>query len=184
MTLGVLLLSIFPPTILTSRSCACAFFTVHLLCYSHSVNETIKITVPFHLNLRQQNIKCPLYKFKAVAATSPISLITWANTIWRLRTPVPSALKLCLIKKSTTTSSATSTNKSLLPPTQPNRQPTNSFQLAPPQPPLPLHHPPATSHDRIPETHTMDPASQPPCSPTTMVSKTFPHLPNPSPHPL
>ena len=48
----------------------------HLIRYSHTVNDTIKITVPFYLNLRQQNIKCPLCKFKAKGVKSPRSFIT------------------------------------------------------------------------------------------------------------
>ena len=48
----------------------------HLLRYSHSVNQTITVTVPLYLNLRQQNIKCPLCKFKSKGVKTPCSFIT------------------------------------------------------------------------------------------------------------
>ena len=66
---------------LSCDSCPKTFFSVrtrheHLLRYSHVVNETIKITVPFYLNLRQQNVKCPLCRFKSKSVKSPRSFIT------------------------------------------------------------------------------------------------------------
>ena len=48
----------------------------HLLRYGHVVNQPIPIHVPFYLHLRQQNIKCPLCKFKAKSVKSPRSFIT------------------------------------------------------------------------------------------------------------
>ncbi len=44
--------------------------------WSHSVEETIHISVPFYLNLRKQNIKCPLCTFKSKHVKSPRSFIT------------------------------------------------------------------------------------------------------------
>ena len=59
-------------------SCPKTFLTIrgrheHLLRTSHTVSDTIDITVPFYINLRHQNIKCPLCKFKSKNAKSPRS---------------------------------------------------------------------------------------------------------------
>ena len=48
----------------------------HLIRFSHIVQETINISVPFYLNIGRQTIKCPLCSFKARRVKSPRSFIT------------------------------------------------------------------------------------------------------------
>ena len=161
-------------------SCSKTFVSVrnrheHLLRYSHSVNQTIKITVPFYLNLRQQNIKCPLCKFKAKGVKTPRSFIThFTRHLGQYQLEVAHTCTICtevmtdkevhdhLLRhqreRIPLTPNTTKPSADQQPPTP--STPTSSSNSSPTSS--------VSSHDLLPESCDMDPASQPPCSPATM----------------
>ena len=82
-------------------SCPKTFLTIrgrheHLLRTSHTVSDTIRITVPFYINLRHQNIKCPLCKFKSKNAKSPRSFIShFSRHLGQYRLSVAYTCSIC-----------------------------------------------------------------------------------------
>ena len=167
-------------------SCSKTFVSIrnrhkHLLRYSHSVNQTITVTVPFYLNLHQQNIKCPLCKFKSKGVKTPRSFIThFTRHLGQYHLEVAYTCTICTevmtdkevhdhllchqreripLTPNTTKPSADQQRSTHSTPTSSsNSSPTRS----------------ASSHDLISESHDMDPVSQPPCSPATMTPQEVP----------